>query len=452
MIGYSTRRTSLLAIVSLFFLCACGDGPVLLTAGTTGDNTGTGTGTTGTTGTVTGTVTGTPDPAGTGNSGGNTIASAAPNVVQMGVDGGPAGAPGGIFNIPYISVTICAPGSTTNCQTIDHIEVDTGSSGLRIIASVINQPVLTALQQEVTTDSQAPIAECVQFADGIAWGSVRAADVNLSGETGPGQPIQIIGDPNFPNIPTACASAAATVLDTVKAFGANGIIGVGVFVQDCGEACTASTQTGAYWSCPGFGGQNCGQVAVPLNQQVANPVASFKTDNNGVILEMPSVADTGATTASGALVFGIATQKNNTLGASKVYTTDSDGNVSINYKGVTYPTSFIDSGSNFNFIPDGSIATCTTATIEVFCPASELALTALVQGQNGVEVTVNFNLANTDNLLTANPISAAFDNVAAPDASPNSFDFGMPFFYGRNVFTAIEGTSTPGGEGPYFAF
>jgi hypothetical protein len=448
MMNNSMRKIVLLAIVPLFFLCACGDGPVLLTAGTTGDNVGTGTGT----GTGIGTSTGTPDPAGTGNSGGNTIASAAPNVVQMSVDGGPAGAPPGTLNIPYVSVTICTPGSNTNCQTIDHIEVDTGSSGLRIIASVVNALVLAALRQEVTTDSQAPIAECVQFADGIAWGSVRTADVNLSGETGPSQPVQIIGDPDVPNIQTACANAAPTVLDTVKTFGANGIMGVGVFVQDCGDACTASTETGAYWSCPGFGGQNCGQVAVPLNQQVTNPVASFKVDNNGVILEMPSVADTGATTASGALVFGIATQKNNTLGASKVYTTDGDGNVSINYKGVAYPTSFIDSGSNFNFIPDGSIATCTTATIEVFCPASELALTALVQGQNGVEVTVNFNLANTDSLLTANPISAAFDNVAVPDTLPNSFDFGMPFFYGRNVFTAIEGTPTPGGDGPYFAF
>jgi hypothetical protein len=449
MTSNSLRKMVLLAIVPLLFLCACGDGPVLLTAGTTGDDGGAGTGSTGT---GTGTGTGNTDTAGTGDSGGNTIASAAANVVQMSVDGGPAGAPAGILNIPYVSVTICAPGSTTNCQTIDHIEVDTGSSGLRIIAAVINAPVLAALPEEVTTDTRAPIAECTQFADGVAWGSVRTADVNLSGETGPSQPVQIIGDPDFPNIPTTCASAAANTLDTVKSFGANGIIGVGVFAQDCGDACTASTETGAYWSCPGFGGQNCGQIAMPLNQQVANPVASFKVDNNGVILEMPSVDDKGATTASGALVFGIATQKNNTLGAAKAYTTDSDGNVAINYKGVNYPTSFIDSGSNFNSFPDGSIATCTTASIEVFCPASQLALTALLQGQNGVEVTVNFNLANTVSLLAANPLSTAFENVAVPDTLSNSFDFGMPFFYGRNVFTAIEGSPTPGGDGPYFAF
>ena len=449
MISNSLRRTSLLAILSLLFLCACGDGPVLLTAGTSTTGAGTGT-STGGTGTGTGN-------AGTGNSGGNTIASAGPNVVQVSVDGGPAGSPTGIFNIPYVSVTICAPGSTTNCQTIDHIEVDTGSSGLRVISSVVSSPVLAALPQEVTTDSQAPIAECTQFADGVAWGSIRTADVVLSGETGPSQPIQIIGDPDFPSVPPACSNAGSTVEATVATFGANGILGVGQFVQDCGDGCTASTETGAYWSCPGFGGQNCGPVAVPLNQQVANPVASFKTDNNGVILEMHSVVaagsvDAGATTASGALVFGIATQTNNTLGTAKVYSTDGDGNVSINYKGVTYPTSSIDSGLNLNFIPDGSIATCAMGINQVFCPASQLALNALVQGQNGVEGTVNFNMADAEALFKANPTDAAFDNVAAPDTLPGGFDFGMPFFYGRNVFIAIEGMPSPGGNGPYFAF
>jgi hypothetical protein len=28
----------------------------------------------------------------------------------------------------------------------------------------------------------------------------------------------------------------------------------------------------------------------------------------------------------------------------------------------------------------------------------------------------------------------------------------LSFFYGRNVFTAIENMSTPGGTGPYFAY
>jgi len=28
----------------------------------------------------------------------------------------------------------------------------------------------------------------------------------------------------------------------------------------------------------------------------------------------------------------------------------------------------------------------------------------------------------------------------------------LPFFFGRNVFTAVEGQSTPAGAGPFVAF
>ena len=45
---------------------------------------------------------------------------------------------------------------------------------------------------------------------------------------------------------------------------------------------------------------------------------------------------------------------------------------------------------------------------------------------------------------------AVFGELGGPNAG--SFDWGLPFFYGRAVFTAIEGQSTPGGAGPYWAF
>ncbi len=35
---------------------------------------------------------------------------------------------------------------------------------------------------------------------------------------------------------------------------------------------------------------------------------------------------------------------------------------------------------------------------------------------------------------------------------PNSFDFGLPFFFGRKVYTAIEGRTAGGIIGPYVAF
>ena len=59
------------------------------------------------------------------------------NVVNAIVDQGPSRFGSGqqaAVNIMYVKVTVCVPGSTTTCQTIDHVQVDTGSQGLRILA------------------------------------------------------------------------------------------------------------------------------------------------------------------------------------------------------------------------------------------------------------------------------------------------------------------------------
>ena len=214
------RRIFIFAITQLLLLAACGgSGDSLLSSSGGGGN---------------------------GSSGGNTIAGAAANVVSVTVDSGPANAGAGIFNIPYVTVTVCVPGSTTACQTIDHVEVDTGSPGLRIISSVLSSSMLAALPQEQSTVGGALVA-CNEFEDGITWGSMRTADLTISGEKAASVPMQVIGDPNFPTIPTDC-SIHGSPEDTVALFGANGILGVGPIKYDCGDDCTASTQNNVYFS------------------------------------------------------------------------------------------------------------------------------------------------------------------------------------------------------------
>jgi Protein of unknown function (DUF3443) len=423
------RRIFIFAIAQLLLLAACGggSGDGLLSSGNSGSSSG-----------------------GSSSGGSNTITPLGPaNVVAMSVDAGPQGAGTGIFNIPYVSVTVCVPGSTTNCQTIDHVEVDTGSYGVRIISSAItNSALLAALPQEQATTGGA-LVECTEFGDGITWGSMRTADVTVGGEKAANIPINIIGDPNYPNISSECLSHGAEE-DTVALFGANGILGVGTLVQDC-PTCTGSTQNNVYFSCPSGGGA-CTDVDTPLNLQTTNPVASFTTDNNGVILELPAVGDTGAATVSGVLVFGIGTESNNGLGSATVITTDSVGDITINFNNVQYADAFIDSGSNLNFIVDNAVTTCGTSPNQVFCPSSELSVSATNIGLNNTQSVVNFKIGDATTLFNNNPTYAAFDNVAAPNPDPQGFDFGLPFFYGRNVFTAIQGMNTSGGVGPYFAY
>ena len=65
------------------------------------------------------------------------------------------------FNEAFATVTVCVPGQSSNCQTIDGILVDTGSSGLRILGSAIS---LSLPPQ--TTAAGDPVDECFTFQDG----------------------------------------------------------------------------------------------------------------------------------------------------------------------------------------------------------------------------------------------------------------------------------------------
>ncbi|MFZ6645151.1 DUF3443 domain-containing protein [Undibacterium sp. TJN25] len=361
------------------------------------------------------------------------------NSIPMTVDAGPAG-DGSVINQPYVSVTICTPG-TTSCQTIDHILVDTGSYGLRIIAPGILSSSLSL--PSATTSAGATIGECVKFTSGYTWGSVKKADVQLGGEIASNLPINIIGDTSFATVPAACRNAANANLGTVASLGANGILGVGVFKEDCGTACASQARSDAYYSCSGSA---CTAITLPIAQQVSNPVASFPQDNNGVVLVLPSVPAGGVSTLTGSLIFGIGTQSNNAFASEIVYTTNNIGNFTTLYKGRTLTTSYLDSGSNGYFFADSSIAQC-SSSVGFYCPPSTQSLSAVNTGANGTSGTVNFSVENVDALSPS--VSAA---SIAGSSDSTTFDWGLPFFFGRRVFVAIENANTPKGVGPYWAY
>ena len=185
-------------------------------------------------------------------------------------------------------------------------------------------------------------------------------------------------------------------------------------------------------------------------QQVANPVSLFSADNNGVIIELPAVGGPEAS-LTGSLVFGIGTQSNNGLNGATVYPVDDNGNFITNFNNVQYSESFLDSGSNAYFFPDPAIAVCGDDNA-FYCPNSTLSLSATNAGYTGTPTgTVNFSVANADNLFNDNLTANVFGQLAGPNTI-TGFDWGLPFFYGRNVYTAIQGKSTPGGTGPYWAY
>jgi hypothetical protein len=379
---------------------------------------------------------------GGGTTGDGAIASGS-NVASLIVDNGPPGA-GGSVDVPFVTLTVCVPGSTT-CQTIDHVAVDTGSSGLRIMASVLQSSV--ALPQTMATTGS-PLVECMMFGDGFTWGSVKQADVKIADEIAANIPLQLIGDPAYPTIPTDCSSSGPAE-NTIATFGANGIIGLNQIVSDCGSYCTTA-QVGGYYSCASAA--TCAAVGVANALQVSNPVAAFAHDNNGLMVQFPSIDAAGAATVTGALVFGIGTASNNGLGGASVLTVDPNANFTTIFNGMTMSTSYIDSGTNALSFNDGTAITpCSSSDASGFyCPASTVSLMAENKGLNGATSTVSFSVANTDTLFATN--DTAFDDLGGPGSDNMSFAWGFPFFFGRSVFVALDGATTPGGAGPYVAY
>ena len=413
-----------------------------------------------------------------GGLGGGSVAVAAvdtptgPNTTEVVVDAGPPGAFAlGAANVPYVTVTVCAPGSTTQCATIDHVFLDTGSIGLRVFKSKLGSVSLSPVMVPADAASATPAgeaAECYPFVLGAVWGDLRSADVRIAQELAPAIPIQVIDDDPTPArpAPADCVSSAnGGLLDTVASLQANGILGVGMLAYDCGSQCASGTPIGGYtlyYSC----GSNCVPGALPSPLQMQNPVAHFDVDNNGTIITLPSLPDLGAGTARGRLVFGIATQANNQIAqtATVHFVDNNPANSTYLYLtttvgGQTYPDSYIDSGSNAFFFDDAAVPkgcqSSSGSTGGWYCPASALTRSATLAGiaSNGVAdpgSSVAFKVASADALFSSS--SLAFNDLAGSAGQGTStFVWGLPFFYGRTVYTSIWGQPLST-NGPWNAF
>ena len=264
--------------------------------------------------------------------------------------------------------------------------------------------------------------------------------------------IQVMDDSFVPAAPRLCTTSktgkSLQSFNSISALGGNAILGVGSYKEDCGSLCVTTAQNGFYYNCTA---RTCSPTTVALTNQLRNPVALLPTDNNGVIIALPAVAAGGQASLTGTLIFGIGTQSNNGLGSASVYTLDTDNNLKTTYKGTVMTGSFVDSGSNGLFFDDATIATCPSSNPNElwYCPAATLALTAIITGLNGMQSpTIPFSVGNEQ----AMTLSVLPTLAGTNDGTDTSFDWGLPFFFGRRVYTAIEQMGAPGGTAPYVAF
>lgn len=346
------------------------------------------------------------------------------------------------INALYVNLTICEPGTQT-CQTIPKVLVDTGSNGLRLLASAVR----ISLPQMVSSGS--PLANCVQFADlSYAFGPIKSADVRLSGEIASSQPIQIMSPPGFAAAPSSCAVSGGTQLTDVASLGGNGILGIGLFKQDCGPVCAAVAIPGLYYRCTSG---TCTSTTMPVANQLQNVVPHFPQDNNGFVVTLPAVGSSGSPTVNGTIVFGIGTRSNNQPGSASFYTADPFGHLTTTYQGNNY-SSFIDSGSNGLFFltsAETGLADCPSRFNGFYCPASPTNFSVTTRGTNLVSGTVAFNITSATSLFTSHDL-VAFNNLGGP--FPNAFDFGLPFFFGKRILFGIEDQVGAGQTGPFYAY
>jgi len=313
---------------------------------------------------------------------------------------------------------------------------------LRVFQQVLNVP----LTQE-NSGTGGSLAECIQYADGSSdWGPVQIASVMLGNEPAVQVPIQVI-DSTFGTWPAACGDPDETDQSPAEA-GFNGILGVGLFAQDCGQDCSNITDNGMYYICDG---SSCQGTAVPLASQVQNPVALLPKDNNGVIVELPSVPLGGVPSVEGYLVLGIGSRANNIPSAVQTYSTDQYGNFGTEFNGTLY-SGFLDTGSNGLFFHSPSSSTlpdCPHPDSDWFCPSSTKSFSGVNQGSSGSpSSSILFDIGNYESLI--NSSNNVFVELGGNEVG--DFDWGLPFHFGRNVYIGLEGMGSSLGSGTYWAY
>ena len=390
------------------------------------------------------------------------------NTLSITVDGGPISGVN-YEDAAFASAKICVPGSTSSCVTVDHLLVDTGSVGIRVLAKALGTVSLP-----VETDGSGNnLNDCIQFADNsFAWGLVESADVTLAGEVASDIPIHVLADPSGgpSSIPNTCNTGGPDD-DTLANLGTNGILGVGLEPVDCGEACdpsfTVSPPAGdPYYLC-NASDSSCALALVSLANQVEHPVVAFPVDNNGVIVKLPAPTSSTQASLSGSLIFGIGTQSDNALGSQTIFTTDGSGNFTTVFPttgGQTLSASFIDSGSNGIFFPDSAAnvpvmqCSATGSAPKYYCPTSTEGFSATNAGNTNPSTgasagsgAVSFSVDNAETLFATDSSDAVMQNLAGSNGvgpcvggvGQCSFDWGLPFFFGRNVYVAIDGQAVP---------
>ncbi len=312
------------------------------------------------------------------------------------------------INTPVVTLTICVPGSTSNCQEVPNILLDFGSTGLRLSHTL---SIAGELPQE-TANGQ-PLTECYYFESGYNYGPVVSATVTL-GTNHVTVPVQISNSLlSAPCGSLVSPSSSSAPFEPLY----NGILGV-LFPQYDNTSSSAIYLAGE-------------QVWTPAqNETVQNPVylLTSTSNNNGVLLSISTTVSetTGAPGFTGTLTFGAPTSGTTSL------QTDTSGEINAAYpSGSASVPAFFDTGSNGFFIenPD-NIPNCTGNLAGFFCGNAPSQSATLTGTGTNLSYTLTFAIDNAQTLLsTGNTVFSTLGGY-----QQGIFDAGFPaFLYGNAI-------------------
>lgn len=374
------------------------------------------------------------------------------NVVPLIAD---AGYNGNGTNRSYITITLCQSG-TENCQTIDHILVDSGSTGLRI-----NQSALTLTGLTPITYQGIPVYECMLYGAGYGYGPAVTGDLKLANEVASNIPIQIFYDTTQVNVPDSC-SQSTTNFANLNNSGAHGIIGINPYSNPNNQY-----TAGGVFACTTPESSSCTLVPSPdtnLIPLTVNPISAFAQDNNGAIFDLPNVPTATNTPIIGSLIFGLNTQNNNQVPTTSI--TKVPGNPTESfpvgffnaYSGSVNGIAIFDSGTPlYAFYYTGMAACPITGILSgYYCPnPSPQNWNSLIQGYNSTTITnVSVPILNYTNNSGINDTLIPYLG-AISDANSNLTIYGLTFFFGQKIYLGFmgqTGNQTPIGTGPAWAY
>lgn len=327
-------------------------------------------------------------------------------------------------NVPYVSVTICQDSSGANCQTINNVLLDTGSIGLKINQSVLNSKLLSGLTSINDTTTNLPLSSCNLYGGGYLFTNAYTATVKLGGMTSNNMPIQVINDINQSTVPASCSLVSFNNL--LANSGANGVIGVNpqVFASNSHVKLYIESQAGVYTQLD-YKTANSDPI---LN---VNPIVGF-AESNGLIISLPAVTANSNTNIYGVLTFGVNTRANNQINNASVQLIGNKSSElgyfkSTSTTNVTSRTIF-DTGTNGYVVYGLNMAQCGNN----YCPGSPTTWTSSLSNW-GFDITTSYN----ESIQISNPVnqaSAIMPNWAFVSNTPGITVYGLPFFFGKNVY------------------